>query len=162
MLADKIALMIDGKIVQYGASQTVYTKPRTKRVAEFFGWANFVPANKKGKVVSSCFGDFLFDDLDQEDGDLLLTIRPEAAAVCGKDEGFQAVVRSSVYVGTKINYLVDCLGESLSITLDTNHVFEKGDILFLKFNGDKVWAVPPCPRKQVEKTTRPVDSQVSN
>jgi ABC-type Fe3+/spermidine/putrescine transport system ATPase subunit len=158
MLADKIALMIDGKIVQYGASQTFYTRPKTKRVAEFFGWTNFVPATKKGRVVTSCFGDFLFEDLDEEDGDILLTIRPEAAAVCGKDEGFQAVVSAYVYIGTKINYLVDCLGESLTITLDTIHVFEKGDMLFLKFNGDKVWAVPPCPRKQVEKTMRPVDS----
>ncbi len=98
MLADKIALLIDGKIVQYDTSQTFYTKPRTKRVARFFGWTNFIPATKKGKAVNSCFGDFLFEDLDEEDGDILLTIRPEAATVCGKDEGFQAVVRSSAYM----------------------------------------------------------------
>ena len=152
MLADKIALMIDGEIVQYGASKTFYTRPRTKKVAEFFGWTNFVAATKKGKVVSSCFGDFLFDDLNEKDGEILLTIRPEAATVCGEDEGYQATVLSSIYIGTKINYLVDCLGKTLSITLDTNMVFKKGAMFHLKFNDDKVWAVPPCDGEKVEKT----------
>ena len=97
----------------------------------------------------SSFGEFVFEDLDEEDGDILLTIRPEAAAVCGKDEGFQAVVRSSAIHCTRLNYLIECLGQSLTITLDTNHLFKKGDILFLKFNSDKIWAVPPSDGEKV-------------
>jgi ABC-type Fe3+/spermidine/putrescine transport system ATPase subunit len=141
MLADKIALMVDGDIVQYDVSSAFYTRPHTRRVAEFFGWTNFVPAIQKGKVIVCSFGEFVFEGIEAHDGPICLTIRPEAAVLCPPGEGYPAIVRSSVYMGTKVDYEVDCLDARLGISLDSSRIFEKGDELFIKFVPSKIWAV---------------------
>jgi ABC-type Fe3+/spermidine/putrescine transport system ATPase subunit len=141
MLADKIALMVDGKIVQYNEPQAFYSRPRTRRVAEFFGWTNFVPAIQKGKVVTCSFGEFIFEGLEDHDGPICLTIRPDAAILCPQGEGYRAVVRNSMYMGTWIDYEVDCLDARLGISLDSNYIFQKGEELSIKFVHTKIWAV---------------------
>lgn len=141
MLADKIALMVDGKIVQYDEPEAFYSRPRTRRVAEFFGWTNFVPAVQKGKVVTCAFGEFIFEGLETHDGPICLSIRPEAAVLCPNGEGYRAVVRKTVYMGTRIDYEIDCLDARLGISLDTDHVFKKGEEMFLKLLPAKMWAV---------------------
>ncbi len=141
VMADKIALMIDGDIIQYDVPQVFFTRPRTKRVAEFFGWTNLIPAVQVGNEVKSHLGDFRFDGLEDFTGEVYLTIRPEAALLCQKDEGFTAVVLSLMYLGTRINYVVDCKGVQLTISLDASKLFKKGDTLNLKFNQNLMWAV---------------------
>ena len=154
MLADKIALMIDGEIVQYDNAQTFFTRPLTLRVAEFFGWTNFVPASQKGKTVTCSLGEFVFDGLEEHNGPMCLTIRPEAAVLCPKGEGIRAVIRSSVYMGTRIDYRVDCMDAKLGISFDSDQVFEIGEEIFIKLQNNKVWAVrcdgkEPCDNRIV-------------
>lgn len=148
MLGDKIALMVDGEVVQFDDPRAFYTRPRTRRVAEFFGWTNFVPAIQKGRTVISSFGEFVFEGLETHDGPICLTIRPEAAVLCNKAEGYPAMVRKSVYMGTRIDYEVDCLDARLGISLDSNRLFRKGEELFIKFVQNKIWAVR-CDGKKV-------------
>ncbi len=49
MMADRIALMVDGKIIQYDEPRAFFSRPRTRRVAEFFGWTNFRPGDTEGR-----------------------------------------------------------------------------------------------------------------
>ena len=154
MLADRIALMIDGEIVQYDDPQAFYTRPLTRRVAEFFGWTNFVSAIQKGNIVTCSLGEFEFSGLEEHDGPMCLTIRPEAAVLCQKGEGLRAVVRSSMYMGTRIDYWVDCQDAKLEISLDSDRLFEKGEEIFIKFVNNKIWAVrcdgkKPCDNRIV-------------
>ena len=141
-------MMIDGEIVQYDNAQTFYTHPLTRRVAEFFGWTNFVPAIQKGKTVACSLGEFVFDGLEEHNGPICLTIRPEAAVLCPKGEGIRAVIRSSVYMGTRIDYRVDCMDARLGICVHSDQVFKKGEEIFIKFLNNKVWAVR-CDGKKV-------------
>jgi len=46
MLADRIALMLQGRIQQDGLPQSFYEQPATQGVARFFGTKNFVPGTK--------------------------------------------------------------------------------------------------------------------
>ncbi|MGC9454473.1 MAG: ABC transporter ATP-binding protein [Phycisphaerae bacterium] len=48
-MADRIALMKDGRVVQIGTPQDLYDRPATRFAADFLGEANFVP----GRVVSA-------------------------------------------------------------------------------------------------------------
>jgi iron(III) transport system ATP-binding protein len=48
-LADTIALMHQGKIIQLGTASQIFDRPRTRFVAEFVGFDNFIP----GRVVSN-------------------------------------------------------------------------------------------------------------
>jgi spermidine/putrescine ABC transporter ATP-binding subunit len=42
-LADRIALLIDGRVVQVGTPQDIYRNPQSRYAAEFFGRANIFP-----------------------------------------------------------------------------------------------------------------------
>lgn len=73
MLADRIALMLEGRIMQYHEPQTFFSRPRTRRVEEFFGWTNFVPAIQKGDRVICSFLEFVFKGIGAHDGPICLT-----------------------------------------------------------------------------------------
>jgi len=141
MLADKIALMVDGEVIQYDRPPVFYTRPRSRRVAEFFGWTNFVPAIQRGRTVTCSFGEFEFDGLDAHDGPICLAIRPEAAVPCSPGEGYPAVVRRAVYMGTRVDYEVDCLDARLGISLDSNRLFQNGEVINIRLLPNKIWAV---------------------
>jgi len=141
MLADKIALMIDGEIVQYDAPQAFFTRPRTRSVAEFFGWTNFISAVQTGKEVNCCLGEFQFNELESFNGEVDLAIRPESAELCGTDEGLAATVLSSMYMGTRVHYVMGCMGTQLKISLDASKLLKIGDTIHLKFNQGMIWAV---------------------
>jgi len=48
-IADRIALMRDGRIVQTGSGRDLYDHPASRFVAEFLGEANFLPATVAGR-----------------------------------------------------------------------------------------------------------------
>jgi iron(III) transport system ATP-binding protein len=58
-MADEIALMRDGKIVQQGAPYNVYTRPIDRAAVSFFSDANVVRADVTGALAHTAFGRFL-------------------------------------------------------------------------------------------------------
>lgn len=84
-VADKIILMGDGSILQEGAPRDFYTTPRNLATAEFFGWRNFIPASKRGGVVSCALGGFPAKNPNVPDGNVVLCIRPEAIRLTRAD-----------------------------------------------------------------------------
>lgn len=44
VFADKLALFKEGKIVQYGTAEALYTSPKDRYVADFLGQCNYLPA----------------------------------------------------------------------------------------------------------------------
>lgn len=58
-MADEIALMRDGKIVQQGAPYNVYTRPVDLAAASFFSDANVLRAQVNGALAKTPFGRFL-------------------------------------------------------------------------------------------------------
>jgi iron(III) transport system ATP-binding protein len=58
-MADEIALMRDGRIVQQGAPYNVYTRPIDRAAVSFFSDANVVHADVSGALAHTPFGRFL-------------------------------------------------------------------------------------------------------
>ncbi len=58
-MADEIALMRDGKIVQQGAPYNIYNRPRDKKSAGFFSDINVIEGTVKGALTETPFGQFL-------------------------------------------------------------------------------------------------------
>jgi len=58
-MADEIALMRDGKIVQQGAPYNVYTRPIDRAAVAFFSDANVLRAEVEGALAQTPFGRFL-------------------------------------------------------------------------------------------------------
>lgn len=55
-LADEVAVMIGGRILQIGTPREVYTAPATRAVAEFVGQPNFIPGVADGHSVRCALG----------------------------------------------------------------------------------------------------------
>jgi iron(III) transport system ATP-binding protein len=58
-MADEIALMRDGRIVQQGAPYNVYNAPADKAAAAFFSDINVIRGVSRGALTVTPFGDFL-------------------------------------------------------------------------------------------------------
>ncbi len=75
-MADEIALMRDGEIVQVGAPYQVYTRPADREAAAFFSDINTLRATVSGGLVETAFGGFLAPG--QPDGAMVdIVIRPQ-------------------------------------------------------------------------------------
>jgi iron(III) transport system ATP-binding protein len=75
-MADEIALMRDGKIVQKGAPYTIYNSPVDKDSASFFSDINVMTSEVKGVLAKTPFGEFFAPG--HADGTILdIVIRPQ-------------------------------------------------------------------------------------
>jgi iron(III) transport system ATP-binding protein len=58
-MADQIALMRDGKVVQKGAPYNIYNAPADKAAAAFFSDINVIPGRVQGALCDTAIGQFL-------------------------------------------------------------------------------------------------------
>jgi iron(III) transport system ATP-binding protein len=74
-LADRIAVMFNGRIAQYSTPEELYYRPNSREVAAFVGDASFLPATASGFLASSPLGTVTLSD--ESDGPVDLLLRPE-------------------------------------------------------------------------------------
>ncbi len=112
-LADGMAVLDRGRIVQTGAPRAMYRRPNSRFVADFLGETNFLPAllvrkDAREAVYRTAAGELLSTAAPfPEAGELSLSLRPEAfrmrAAEPGADAGGRNAlagrVESSIYLG---------------------------------------------------------------
>ena len=100
-MADRIAVMDHGRIVQIGPPEEIYETPRNRHVAEFVGDVNILPgrlAAVEGEMVTvetAAAGRLELDESEVAAGpgsEVFVAIRPEKIAI-GHDEPAQAVNR---------------------------------------------------------------------
>jgi ABC-type Fe3+/spermidine/putrescine transport system ATPase subunit len=77
-VADRIGVMMNGRIRQIGRPRDFYEQPADAQVARFFGANNFLPGLKQGQTVVTTIGPIEIPPTPLPDGPVLLTVRPEA------------------------------------------------------------------------------------
>jgi len=85
ILADQIALMLDGRLRQVGTPPDFYDRPSDLAVARFFGGTNFVPGVARDSVFHSALGPLSLPP-GARDGEGILTFRPEAVELASRAE----------------------------------------------------------------------------
>lgn len=75
-LADRVAVMWDGQIVQDASPEELYHRPATKAIGVFVGDAQFIPGTGSGRRVSCELGDLPAHGA--ANGPVEIMIRPEA------------------------------------------------------------------------------------
>ncbi|WP_417241433.1 ABC transporter ATP-binding protein [Celeribacter sp.] len=75
-MADEIALMRDGRIVQQGAPYNIYNAPVDKSAAAFFSDINVIRGTVKNAMVETAFGAFLCPGRP-DDAQVEIVIRPQ-------------------------------------------------------------------------------------
>jgi iron(III) transport system ATP-binding protein len=94
-IADRIAVMADGRVLQAGEPLEVYEQPATPAVAALLGDANFLPGEVRGGVVSTAIGEL--PAAGQPPGAVEVMLRPEALRVEPEPDG--AVVEDVEFFG---------------------------------------------------------------
>ena len=95
-LADRLALLVDGKIIQEGAPQQVFQAPVSEKAARFLGQINFLrakPRQEEGKrLFKTVYGDFVVQNApsglpDNGRTDVLLCLRKAQATGSSEPAG---------------------------------------------------------------------------
>src|SRR5699024_4636614 len=131
-MADRVAVMKDGEILQVGTPTDLYSNPHTPFIADFVGASNML----EGKVVKSDenytyvkIGEYQFASITKIDKeDVQVVIRPENIRVTSKnnnidDNYLEGIVEFSTFLGSTVRYEVKM--EDQFIIIDT--VYESGE-----------------------------------
>ena len=113
IMSDRIAVMFDGEIAQLDSPHGLYTRPKSKEVANFIGIMNFLPATaskeKNGliKVKIPGLGEALITEEQAPAGELGLQIgiRPEMLTILLNDD--QKAEQETMGTISEINYYGD-------------------------------------------------------
>ncbi|MBA3908891.1 MAG: ABC transporter ATP-binding protein [Rhodobacter sp.] len=112
ILADRIALMLDGRLVQHATPEVIYGRPVTLAVARFFGGVNFLPGRAAGGIFHTSIGPLVLPT-GVTDGPGTLTIRPEAVRLGPGREARPARLVSCTFLGTQTRIELDLAGTRL-------------------------------------------------
>jgi len=147
VMADRIALMFDGRLRQYDAPSAFYRYPADVPTARFFGGVNFIPGLKRGEIVETAMGTFpVLASCRQQDGPSVITVRPEDLRLNGDGaHGVKGQVLSSTYMGVHTRFIVRVEDVKLEIVQEAASVdqFHVGDVVQVQMPGDKIGALPP-------------------
>lgn len=126
-LSDRIAVIFNGVVQQFGTPQELYNTPCSAEVAAFMGEANFVPAQASGARAQSPLGEVNL--LQPMRGPVKLMIRPERLHIEPPHaEGTSALVQWREYYGRSQRIGVKLEdGTPLVVSTDTQVAYERGD-----------------------------------
>ena len=94
-LADEVAVMIEGRIIQCGTPERLYRRPESHRVATFLGEANFLPGLASGNVAQSEIGPLKL--IAPAQGEVEIMFRPEELLVEADDQGPGVIVEREYF-----------------------------------------------------------------
>ena len=136
-LADRIAVMHQGEIVQYDAPTKVYHEPATLFVGGFLGNPpmNFLELNNAGEV-----GGVQFSKPGQADQQTLLGVRPEDIEIIGEKtaDAMHAQVNVVELLGANSQLTTQVDGQMVRVTADSDIAARHGDTLWLRPNPERI------------------------
>jgi ABC-type Fe3+/spermidine/putrescine transport system ATPase subunit len=114
-LANRIAVMEEGRCVQEGGPEEIYRQPKTRFVSGFIGEANILTGTRRAGEVRLAVGP-VFPDAGA-DGPVSIVVRPEIVrlgALDGADVRLEARLEDAVFLGPYTRYrLVLANGEEI-------------------------------------------------
>jgi iron(III) transport system ATP-binding protein len=98
-LAERVAVMREGRVEQVGSPEEVYSRPASRWMAEFLGEVEILPGEARNGRAACELGSFPAEDAD--DGKVDVLVRPESLAVGihGPQESASAEVVSRRFFG---------------------------------------------------------------
>ena len=139
--SDRLAVMHEGRVVQYGTPQEVYDQPKSRFVAEFLGAANLIKGKKTPGGIETPFGLLKLEkDPSWENG--LLAIRPEWIWIREAQpeiNGIRATVSEVIYRGTSFDLWLT--PGPLRVRTSSYKNFKPGDQVWLELSPSELVAL---------------------
>jgi iron(III) transport system ATP-binding protein len=95
-MADRIALLRGGLVVQVGTPEALYLRPATPFVASFLGEVNRIPAHVAAGIAATALGPVASS---LPDGPAQLLLRPEALRIASEGQGVPATIEATRMLG---------------------------------------------------------------
>ncbi len=153
-LADDIAVLDAGRVVQVGAPNDLWSAPANEFVARFLGFVNVIEVDIRAGRVDSPWGSFA-DVAGSADGRRRVVVRPEAVIVTSagpassagpqghdRSAGVPATVVGRLFRGNEVQLdLVAGSGHRLDATVAPRDAPALGDAVRVRIDGRGVFAV---------------------
>lgn len=143
-VSDRIAVMKDGKIQHLGTPKDIYQRPANLFVSTFIGRTNVIKVkleNNNLKITDNY--EVTMDNITDKSvqGEVILSIRPEELIISDDNNGMEALVEDSIFLGLNTHYLVRLNnGEKIEIIQEStiNSIIAKGTKIYLKVKKEKI------------------------
>ena len=154
-MADEIALMRDGRIVQRGAPYNIYNTPVDLEAAQFFSDINVISGEVQGALTRTPFGEFLAPGV--ENGQVVdICIRPHHLKIDFDRQGrgpnptpsegtpARGVVKRARYIGSQsiVEFTMDYDGSTLTAHVPSVFLPKPGTPLWLMIRRDRCFVFP--------------------
>ena len=125
-LADRVAVMNEGRVIQVGTPEDLYRHPADSFVASFVGRTNLFELVVQGSEANLPFGRVSLDRAAE--GVVVLAIRPEhleiSAPLPSRPLG---LVKARLFKGHDITFTVQIEGRDILVHTDNRCPFKPGD-----------------------------------
>jgi iron(III) transport system ATP-binding protein len=154
-MADEIALMRDGRIVQQGAPYNVYNAPVDRSAMAFFSEINVIRGIVRGALTETPFGQFLAPGVP-DDGEVEIVIRPQHIKIDFDRQGngpnptsqdgtpARGIVERARFIGSEslVEFRMDHDGSLLKATVPNVFLPKPGKPLWLTIRRDRCFVFP--------------------
>jgi iron(III) transport system ATP-binding protein len=153
-LSDRIAVIQQGELQQYGTPREVYARPANRAVADFMGLVNFLPArvrgNGTGRGIELAGGhavDAAVPPGTAQDQEVQVAIRPEHVEILTEAPADGAVLPATVVEVAYLGNLNDCQvalpeGTRLRVQARPLDRLAAGQRVFLRVDAGQVTVFP--------------------
>ncbi len=140
LLADKIAVMLDGQIIQYDTPYNLYNHPVNKTIANMFGACNYFGGTVKSNVFYT-HGKKIAMPHFFENGEVIAYVRAEHIEICSlpQKECFAGIIKDKKFsAGQSIIKISTDMGMLTAVV--KNHIdIELGSRMYFKIEWNRVW-----------------------
>ncbi len=133
MSSDKIAIMLNGEIKQFGTPEELYESPNSIEVANFFGDKNYICCN----VINSIFTSDLisFPTKIEDIRKAKAMIKPEDIKIYPEETtDLTGIIVSRKYAGERVYYTILVRGIELKVISQTSKIYKVGDKVSIDIN----------------------------
>lgn len=132
VVSDRIAVMNQGRVIQFGTPKEVYEQPRNQFVAEFLGAANLIGGTGADGGINTDIG-FLHLSSSPIWDKGIVAIRPERISISNSPpdkNGIKARIHEAIYRGTNIDLWLE--PGPLRVRSPARHNYKTGDEVWLE------------------------------
>lgn len=154
-MADDIALMRGGRVVQQGAPYNVYNAPVDQAAAAFFSDINVIKGTVRGALTETAFGQFLAPGVP-DDTEVDIVIRPQHVRIDFDRAGrgplptpsdgtpARAVVERARFIGKEslVDFRLDYDGSAIRAIVPSVFLPKPGTPLWLMIRRDRCFVFP--------------------
>lgn len=138
MMSDKIAVMLNGTIMQFDTPINLYKNPKTKEVANIFGERNYIGGNIKKWFFKSEFLNFKTNYIENLDYvEVMIPKENIQIHKSDKTEGIDGIIHKKKYVGEFTYYDIK-VKETIIKTFSKDNSYNKMEKVKVKISLDNI------------------------